>query len=125
MDGSDGASPLGKVEEMVRGYVGRFPGVRCYPTRDLVEVINRKMTVQQAQHQSAADVIIVDVREEAEMNVSVLPLAVTKTDFERDHLRNASRDTLIVVYCTVGKAPHTVCCEHLTLNDLSTCYVRL
>ena len=103
MDNSDDASPLRKVEEMVQGYVNRFPGVRCYPTSDLVNIINRKTTAAQSQHQSSNAVFIVDVREKPEIDVSVLPLAVTKADFERDQLSNASRDALVIVYCTVGK----------------------
>lgn len=47
-----------------------------------------------------ADFVLVDVRSDAEVNVSVIPGAITKAQFEKDRRRYADR--LVIPYCTVG-----------------------
>ena len=44
--------------------------------------------------------VIVDVRAKAEADVSIIPGAITKSEFERDAEKH--QDKLVIAYCTVG-----------------------
>ena len=44
--------------------------------------------------------VIVDVRDKAETDVSVIPGAITKSDFEENSLQHQGK--LVIAYCTVG-----------------------
>lgn len=48
----------------------------------------------------SANFVVVDVRSEAEVNVSVIPRAITKAQFEKR--RDQYRGRLVIPYCTVG-----------------------
>lgn len=47
-----------------------------------------------------ADFVVVDVRSDAEVNVSVIPGAIIKADFEKN--RQLYGERLVIPYCTVG-----------------------
>ena len=47
-----------------------------------------------------ADFVVVDVRSDAEVNVSVIPGAITKAQYEKNRHQYAGR--LVIPYCTVG-----------------------
>lgn len=47
------------------------------------------------------DVILVDVRDEKEMKVSIIPGAITRKEFESQ--RSKYKDKKIVAYCTIGQ----------------------
>ena len=44
--------------------------------------------------------VIVDVRSKAETDVSMIPGAITKTEFEKDAIQHQGKS--IIVYCTIG-----------------------
>ncbi len=46
------------------------------------------------------DVVLVDTREPSEQEVSMIPKAITRQDFERDS--GTLRNNVIVSYCTIG-----------------------
>ncbi|QDT07580.1 hypothetical protein K227x_60080 [Rubripirellula lacrimiformis] len=47
-----------------------------------------------------ADFVLVDVRSDAEVNVSIIPGAITKSDFEKHRDRYTGRT--VIPYCTIG-----------------------
>lgn len=47
-----------------------------------------------------ADFVVVDVRSDAEVNVSVIPGAITKAQYEKN--RDQYNGRLVIPYCTVG-----------------------
>lgn len=48
----------------------------------------------------ASDFVVVDVRSEKETNVSVIPGAITKAQYEKDAAKHQGK--LVIPYCTVG-----------------------
>lgn len=47
-----------------------------------------------------ADFVLVDVRSEAEMNIAIIPGAITKEEFEKNREKYAGRT--VIPYCAVG-----------------------
>lgn len=45
-------------------------------------------------------ITMIDVRDKVEQEVSMIPAAITKEEFEKD--KNKYKNTLIVTYCTIG-----------------------
>ena len=100
------------VENMVKRYVSYFPGIQIFPTPDLVayalasagssNYLNHSI-VPTNPAASRSSLVLVDVRDEAEMEVSVIPRSVSKAYFERNMMDNIDEDTVIVAYCTVGE----------------------
>ena len=52
------------------------------------------------EQEPSSDFVVVDVRSEKEFDVSVIPGAITKPQFEKDAA--SYRDKLVICYCTVG-----------------------
>ncbi len=50
--------------------------------------------------QAASDFVLVDVRSDAEVNVSVIPGAITKAQYEKN--AKLYENKTVIVYCTVG-----------------------
>lgn len=102
------------VQQQVKGYVSCFPGVQICPTVDIVAYVTARLAqsaaVAGAEDLSTVkaawegDMILVDVREEAEMDVSVIPFSISKAKFERDLKNNLDKNVRIVPYCTIGMA---------------------
>lgn len=44
--------------------------------------------------------VVVDVRSDTEINVSIIPGAITKSEFEKN--RDKYQDQLVIPYCTIG-----------------------
>jgi len=83
----------------------RGPKVDVVSTSELANMMKQhRESVEQAKQndQSAepADFVVVDVRSKAETQVSVIPGAITKAQFEQDREKYDGR--LVVPYCTVG-----------------------
>lgn len=76
------------VYKMYADYKKHFPSAHDISPREAMRVMK------------TANVIFVDVREPAEINVSMLPDAITREEF----LKNPSRykDVKIVAYCTIS-----------------------
>lgn len=86
---------------------GLFGGskVQTISTKDVVRMIAEQQKAQQESEQQGqpanpADFILVDVRSDKEIAVSIIPGAITKADFEKNQANY--RDKLVIPYCTVG-----------------------
>ena len=77
-----------RIEEMCTEYRESYPDVPELNVDELVAL------------QSAEDVVLVDVREPREREVSMIPGAIAKDAFERDKGQYAG--SKVVVYCTIG-----------------------
>ncbi|TWT89366.1 rhodanese-like domain-containing protein [Neorhodopirellula pilleata] len=89
----------------------QFGGLFGGPTVETIETSSlAKMLQQQQQAETKAnesgeappksDFVVVDVRSEAEVNVSVIPGAITKAQYEKNKAQYQGR--LVIPYCTVG-----------------------
>lgn len=61
-----------------------------------------EISAEELKHEldSGADLVLLDVRQPEEQEVSMLPGAITKEEFEAN--ADAYKDKSIVVYCTIG-----------------------
>jgi rhodanese-related sulfurtransferase len=88
-----------------RGLFGGGPKVPVIETGELQKML---ATEQKASAEAKAagqqppefNFVVVDVRSDAEVNVSIIPGAITKAAFERDQAKY--RGKLVIPYCTVG-----------------------
>lgn len=79
---------MDKINSMYFFYKKEFPGINDVSAKD----INKNF--------KAEDVIFVDVREDDEMRVSMIPDAIDKRTFEKEI--DQYEDKSIIVYCTIG-----------------------
>jgi len=86
MPASD-AEEVVRIREMYGGYRKDFPDVPGITAEELLKL-------------SPQDVVLVDVREPEEQQVSMIPGAITAEEFESDPEKY--RGSLIVAYCTIG-----------------------
>ena len=79
------------------------------PKVDTINTADLHKMLQQQQHAEAkesganapqANFVVVDVRSNAEINVSVIPGAITKAQYEKNRQQYQGR--LVIPYCTVG-----------------------
>lgn len=93
------------VEAQLGGFFGRGPKI------DVIETEELKALLEKQQHEEAAakeagkeappaDFVLVDVRTDAEVKVSVIPGAITKAQYEKD--LSQYQDRTVIPYCTVG-----------------------
>ena len=98
-----------EVKDMSARHASSF-GVLITPTERLLECVEKKklsMESIRTEHSIAwGNPLLIDVREEPEMAVSVIPYSVSKAEFERDMIDKLDEQTWIVVYCTAGKVLH-------------------
>ena len=71
-----------------------------YQRSEASVVSAEQIRVMQNSNQWSDRFVIVDVRGEAEADVSIIPGAITKSEFERDTGKHL--DKLVIAYCTVG-----------------------
>ena len=79
--------------------------VETIETSTLHKLLSERQKVVEAarmagQQVPPADFVVVDVRTEKEVNVSVIPGAITQAEYERDASKH--RGKLVIPYCTVG-----------------------
>jgi rhodanese-related sulfurtransferase len=84
----EGAARVQRVESMYAAYRLGFPLV---PEQDVAALVENGVP---------EGALLVDVREPAEREVSMLPGAITREAFEAD--REAFRGKVVIVYCTIG-----------------------
>jgi rhodanese-related sulfurtransferase len=87
------------------GVFSRGPKVETIETAALHKMLQQQQQSEAKAKQSGADVpqanfVVVDVRSDAEVNVSVIPGAITKAQYEENRQQYHGR--LIIPYCTVG-----------------------
>ena len=73
---------------MYRQYKRHFPDVPDIDPGEIMSATNRE------------SVILVDVRDQKEQAVSMIPGAITQTQFEKD--REGYKGQTVVTYCTIG-----------------------
>ena len=81
------------------------PKVETIETADLDKMIQHQREAEAKAKEtgtepSKPDFIIVDVRTDAEVNVSVIPSAITKARYEKNKKQYEGR--IVIPYCTVG-----------------------
>ncbi len=77
-----------RLNELYQGYRQEFPEVKECTVEDVLAM------------RRTDDPVVVDVRTPAEWNVSMLPGAITKLDFEAHKEKYAHRP--VILYCTAG-----------------------
>jgi len=77
-----------KIEAMYEGYRDDFAGIREVWPSGIAEAYR------------AGEIVFVDVREAKEQEVSMIPGAITKGEFEKN--RESYADKRVVVHCTIG-----------------------
>lgn len=87
------------------GLFGSSPKVEAIETDALAKMLTKQREVEAKARESGskipqADFVVVDVRSDAEVNVSVIPGAITKAQYENNRDQYAGR--LVIAYCTVG-----------------------
>jgi rhodanese-related sulfurtransferase len=85
--------------------LGGGPVIDTIETRQLNDMLTQKRKSDQADSTTDGegtqdDFVLVDVRSDAEVNVSVIPGAITKSQFEKNP--QLYQDKTVIVYCTVG-----------------------
>lgn len=81
------------------------PKVEIIETADLAKMLKHQQQTEAKAKESGtpaqqADFVVVDVRSDAEVNVSVIPGAITKAQYEKN--RSKYKGRTVVPYCTVG-----------------------
>jgi sodium/bile acid cotransporter 7 len=76
------------VNQMFAEYSKEFPSVKTIDPKKAMDLAGSE------------DLVVVDVRHEKEMAVSVIPGAITKSEFLSQ--KESYHDKTIVVYCTIG-----------------------
>lgn len=84
----EGESRLERIEALFDRYQESFPDVENLPVE---EVLAR---------QKEGNLVLVDVREPEEREVSMIPGAISVDEFERDQAKYT--DFTVVAYCTIG-----------------------
>ena len=79
-----------KIESMISGFENEVP----VPTMTVSEL-------QNGLQNAASDYVVVDVRDEEERRVSVIPGAISQSEFESG-LNSRYKNKKIVPYCTIG-----------------------
>lgn len=77
---------LNKVYKLYDEFKDEFKSVEAIASEELKKIKTK--------------VTIIDVREKAEQDISMIPNAITKEEFEKN--REKYRDSLVVTYCTIG-----------------------
>lgn len=79
-----------EAEEMMLGYTSKFGSLQVMKSEEISEILSK-----------GEDMVLVDVRQEEEREVSMLPTAITKEEFLLLKPQLA-KNTRIVPYCTIG-----------------------
>mmetsp|Transcript_20468 Transcript_20468/g.34261 ORF Transcript_20468/g.34261 Transcript_20468/m.34261 type:complete len:221 (+) Transcript_20468:98-760(+) len=86
--------------DMVKSHGAKFPGVPLISTQSIIELRKKART-----NNTETDPILIDVRSEQEQKASMIPGAITQSEFEAnmdlDELR-ANDSIHIIPYCTIG-----------------------
>ncbi|WP_186775394.1 rhodanese-like domain-containing protein [Rubripirellula tenax] len=87
------------------GFFGGSPHVAKVDAKELNAMLTKQSDLEKSAEASGkpkptADFVVVDVRTDAEVNVSVIPGAITKADYEKNRDRYAGR--MVIPYCTIG-----------------------
>ena len=97
-----------KIEALYRDYKTEFPGVQDIEPAEAMQLLKE------------GKALFIDVREEKEQKVSMLPSAITEKEFLKDPGR--FRDRTLIGYCTIsyrsGKLAESLKARGITLYNL-------
>jgi rhodanese-related sulfurtransferase len=84
---------------------GNGSDIDTIETKQLRELLDKEKSAGNTDNKtgalnSASDFVLVDVRSDAEINVSIIPGAITKLQYEKN--AELYKDKTAIVYCTVG-----------------------
>ncbi|MCC9656281.1 rhodanese-like domain-containing protein [Rhodopirellula halodulae] len=87
------------------GLFGGGPKIETVDTSTVAKMLASQRAAEKEAKEArkpspAANFVLVDVRSEAEVNVSVIPGAITKREFEQNREKYSGR--VVIPYCTVG-----------------------
>ena len=84
-----------KARSMMREYVSKFPDVEVISSNEIKSLL---------QNSSRPHVVLIDVREKEEVEVSKIPGAITMEEFNRmtDENMISKEETICIPYCTMG-----------------------
>ena len=83
-----------KADNMFQGYANQFSNIEVMTTAELKELLEADVPMP---------MILVDVRTEAERNISYIPGSIFINDFEKmDWTKDIKECTMIITYCTIG-----------------------
>lgn len=97
--------PAHRAEAQLENLLGSGPEVETISVGELKALLDRQQEREAAaaksgQEKPAADFVLVDVRSEEEVDVSVIPGAIPKAEYEAN--RDRYRGRTVIAYCTVG-----------------------
>ena len=78
-----------RLEALYQDYKKSFPSIESITVEELLQL-----------QKGTTEVVVVDVREPQEMEVSMIPGAIDTATFQRD--AQSYREAIVVPYCTVG-----------------------
>ena len=83
----------------------RGPKIEVIKTTDLVSLLDEQQQIektarQKGQQPKPAKFVLVDVRSDAETKISIIPGAITKTQYEENRSKYEGRT--VIAYCTFG-----------------------
>ena len=80
-----------EAEEMMKATTSKFDGLRVMKSEEIKRLLN----------DPNEEILLVDVRDKEEQEVSMIPTAITQKEFQY-RKSGLSKKTLIVPYCTIG-----------------------
>ena len=97
--------PAHRAEAQLENLLGNGSEVETISVGELQSLLDRQREREAAaaksgQEKPTADFVLVDVRSQEEVNVSVIPGAIPKTEYEKN--RDRYRGRTVIAYCTVG-----------------------
>lgn len=99
------AVPSKEAAAQLGGLFGGGPKIATIETDALEKMLREQREAESKAKENGTDApppsfVVVDVRSDAEVGVSVIPGAITKAKFEKQ--RDQYTDRLVIPYCTVG-----------------------
>lgn len=97
--------PATTARAQLGGLLGTSPKIETIETKELNALLAKQREREEKAKESGEtiaepDFVVVDVRSDKEVNVSVIPGAITKAQFEKDIEKYRNRQ--VIPYCTVG-----------------------
>ena len=98
-------SPASFSQAQLGNLFGQRPKIESIETRELSSMLKKRSEIEAKAKENGTDLpppdfVLVDVRSETEIAVSVLPGAITQAAFEKD--KSTQKSKLVIPYCTIG-----------------------
>jgi rhodanese-related sulfurtransferase len=94
-----------KAKAQFGNLLGLGPKIEVIQTTDLASLLDEQKQIEETARQTGqqpkpAKFVLVDVRSDAETKVSIIPGAITKTQYEENRSKYEGRT--VIAYCTFG-----------------------